>query len=348
MGLCGTRSRWRGALPGRALRRLLLPSAIPLLALSLAAPAFGQKEQDRLVAAELFKEGLAEMLAGAFETGCPKLSESYRRDPRPGTLFTLAECEAKSGLIASAVAHYEGYLELYAKMAPDQQETQKTRETVARAQLKELAPQVPRLTLTLPATAPKGTRVKRDGVPLDALSLGVAVAVDPGEHTVTTQAPGALPSEQKISLAPGDTKQLVLEVRLPARERSAKPPSGGSALRIAGFSVGGLGIAGIAAGAVTGGLALAAKGTVDEHCKDTGANDTYSCNREGKDAADRLQTLGFVSTTAFGVGLGSLALGAVLLVVAPSPPSSTSSRWVRPDVAVTGTHGASFGVKGVF
>ena len=65
------------------------------------------------------------MLAGRYDTGCPELAESYRLDPAPGTLFTLAECERKGGNIATALARYDDYLQLFNRMSPDEQAHQR-------------------------------------------------------------------------------------------------------------------------------------------------------------------------------------------------------------------------------
>ncbi len=40
-----------------------------------------------------FRQGAEGHAGRALDTGCPQLRESYRLDPAPGTLFTLAECE---------------------------------------------------------------------------------------------------------------------------------------------------------------------------------------------------------------------------------------------------------------
>ena len=67
-------------------------------ALALPNPAAAQDESP---AETLFNQGLEAMEAGNYEKGCPAIAESQRLDPRPGTVFTLAECEAKRGRIAS-------------------------------------------------------------------------------------------------------------------------------------------------------------------------------------------------------------------------------------------------------
>src|ERR1700733_10594176 len=69
-----------------------------------------------------FERGLAQMEAGRFDLGCPAVEESYKLDPRPGTLFTLAECEAKRGHLATAVRRYDDYLSLWSALPPDKKQ----------------------------------------------------------------------------------------------------------------------------------------------------------------------------------------------------------------------------------
>ncbi|WP_437571042.1 hypothetical protein [Sorangium sp. So ce542] len=315
------------------MQRILCSVAIlSALSSSASAPALAQ---DLAAAEELFNRGLADMQAGQFETGCPALAESQRLDPRAGTLFTLAECEAKWGRIATAVARYEDYLRLFARLSPDQQARQLGREKIASAQKKALAPDVPLLTLLLPASAPKETRVMRNNVELARPSLGVALPIDPGEHAIVVQPPDAPATEQRVSIGKGERVVIELKVDVPTTEAPASlktpdppkaPPSpppaplprsdrGTSGLRVGAYVAGGLGIAGLLAGGVTGAMAFSRKGDIKDNC--TGID----CNKTGKAAADSAQALGNVSTAAFGVGAAALATGVVLLLLEPSPPS---------------------------
>src|SRR6266567_1808983 len=120
--------------------------AIGLLVASLFV-AEGAAAQDVATAEALFNRGIADMDAGKFDTACPAIGESYRLDPRPGTLFTVAECFAKAGKIASAVARYQDYIELFARLPPDQQAKQNGRDKVAAEKKAALTPQVPTLTI---------------------------------------------------------------------------------------------------------------------------------------------------------------------------------------------------------
>jgi hypothetical protein len=84
---------------GLAMRRSLILLSFSTLALHASA-------QPEASAEALFDRGLRDMQSGNYDKGCPALAESHRLDPRLGTLFTLAECEAQWGKTGSAVAHY--------------------------------------------------------------------------------------------------------------------------------------------------------------------------------------------------------------------------------------------------
>jgi hypothetical protein len=304
------------------------------LALVLVLVSTGAYAQEEAAASALFDRGLSEMKAGRYDTGCPALVESYRLDPRTGTLFTVAECEAKWGHIATAVTHYEDYLERFRKMAPDQQRGQRGREKIAEAQMAALRPDIPTLVIELPKDAPKDVKVTRDGVAIGRASLGIALPIDPGEHVLAVSLQDGAAHEQKVTLSRGEKKTLVLELpappivtpRVPDQPPTASPrvepegakhvepppvdePKSGSHV---GWSVAtlGLGVAGAAVGAVTGALTIGKKTEIDGHCRDV------VCDAIGKAAADDARTLGAVSTT-FIVGAVAVAGSVVLFLTEP-------------------------------
>lgn len=352
-----------------------LAAALLVGGLTFAAEAAAE---DVAAAKALFSEGLELMQAGNFEKGCPALRESYRLDPRIGTLFTLAECEAKWGRIATAVAHYSNFLTQVAAMPQGQRIKQKEREKIAQDKKDELSPQVPELTLTLPDDAPQGTVVKRNGVTLAAPSLGVALPVDPGEQVITTQAPGGDITEKKVTIEKGQrmTVKLVVSPPEPGSEGpegggagvgagsgsgSGSGPGGGapvdsgSGQRIAAFIVGGVGVAGLAVGGIMGGLTLAKRGELDK----AGCFDDDVCNsgQTVQEDLDQAKLFGWVSTVGFGVGVAGLGVATVLLLTAPSAPETTGRaappgrrtrdrRWMTAGVLEAGPAGAVLGVRG--
>jgi hypothetical protein len=81
-----------------------------------------------------------------------------------------------------------------------------------------------------------------------------------------------------------------------------------------------LGVAGVAAGAVTGGLALAKKGVINQDCGIGGI--AAACSPDGKAAADSLKTFGLASTVAFVFGIAGTGVGIALLVTDPKPKTT--------------------------
>jgi hypothetical protein len=314
--------------------------------------------QDSAAAEALFNRGVADMEAGKLQSACPAIAESQRLDPRAGTLFTLAECQAKAGNVASAVAHYQDYAGLVSRLPPDQRTRHADRVTRALAAVTRIKPTVPTLSINLPADAPSGTTVARDGVTLQGASLGVPLPVDPGEHVIITQVPGGPEHRVTVKLALADNRTMITEIEGPpapanapvtaAEKKSSNsdgvsPRSNGSSRTIA-WVAGGVGVVGLGVGTVTGLMVLGDAGTVRENC------DGAVCrNAQGTEAAERGKSLATVSSIAFGVGLAGIATSAVLLLStrsAPPKPDRAHATW-QP-IASGDSTGAWVGVRGNF
>jgi hypothetical protein len=347
-----------------------------LSTLFIAGPAAAG---DKDAANALFDKGIDHMEAGRYDQACPAFAESYRINPSPGTLFTLAECEAKRGRIATAVARYDEYLALYPTLPPDKKAKQGTRQQDSLAQKAALGPQVPELTLLLPEGAPPQTVVKRDGAEIAAAVLGFPMPVDPGEHIVTTQAPGGPVTEIRVTLGKAEKQKITLQWRGVLAVPPAIPPKAGAdsaasghvleatkappdreagGHRIGVYVAGGIGIAGLVLGGITGGLMLSKKGTIDEIC--TGGSEGVKLCKDasGVDAGNSAKTLGLVSTIGFGVGVAGLGVATVLFVMDPSRDKSTtgrsapspreSPRWISAGVLSAGQGSAIVGCRGVW
>lgn len=352
----------------RLCRASILPAAL-FSALTFSAPALAQ---DIALAEALFNRGLADMKAGKYETGCKAIAESHRLDPHPGTLFTLAVCERRSGHIATASARYGEYLALYDRLPADQKASQAARAKEATAQRAALGPQVPQLFLELPADAPATTVVSRNGVALAPAALGMELPVDPGEHVLTTQAAGGPVWEQRIALGKGEKKKLTLEVKPPPPPESppqkieplppkAAPPQmagpaleppveGPSGQRVGAIVVGSAGVIGLVLGGVMGGLTLQRKGVIADNCMDR-VNMTSLCNQTGLDATESGKALALGSTLGFSVGALALGTAAVLFFTEPKP-AKPALRAQRPWMTITagvlgaGPLGTTVGVRG--
>lgn len=346
-------ARPRAMRPGTAPRGALAAVAALLIASLSGAPARAQSAKDKADSDKLYQDGLSKMLQGALDVGCPKLAESQRLFPRPGTLFTLAECEAKAGRVASAVEHYKEYLKLFAEMDPEQQAKQreKQRDKISQSQIDALSANAPRLTITVEGRS-EGLTVKLDGAPMSSDRFGAATLVDPGDHVVTWEGGEGGPGERRVSLALGGSESIAVkgvpEKKGPAPVAPAEP-TGPSGRRIAAYVAGGVGAAALVGGAVTGGLAAGKKGVVSDHCKDTGQNDVWSCDAEGKAAADSGKSLATISSVMFGVGGAALAAGVILFLTEPKAKTTEGATrpWISPEVAI-GPSGGFVGASGVW
>lgn len=307
------------------------------------------------------------MEAGRFEEGCPAIEQSQKLDPRPGTLFTLAECEALRGRIATAIARFDEYLALHPTLTPKQQRNQGDRDQSARKQREALAREVPGLRLELPPDAPPSTAVELDGQPLAPTAIGALLPVDPGKHVIRAQVPGGPAIERSVLVDRGESKTVVLEVTAPPPQPPPPPASaagtggtgsgavsappaatthgaGAGGRRVAVYLAGGLGLTGLVVGGVTGALAMERKGVVDRNCAGT------ACNHEGKTAADAMKALGLASTIAFGVGIAGAGAAAVLLLTEPKATNAGASggAWVAAGVVPVGSGGAALDVRGAW
>lgn len=320
----------------------------------------------------LFEQGLHEMQAGNYDKACPPIEQSYRIEPLPGTLFTLAQCEAERGRLATAVARYEEYLTLYPKLPRDKRAKHKERAQVARQQRNQIEPDVPQLTLVLPPDAPRDAVIQCDGVTVANASLGTPLPVDPGEHVVTTLVAGEALSQFRVKLAKGEklllrltheTRAATPSLPKPAEAASGEQPSGdGSSAaadsqpsrgrRVGTYVAGGVGLAGLILGGVMGGLALAQKSTVDAKCTTDLGGSRIACDDEASlRAAENLQDYGLWSTIGFGVGLAGSAVVVVLLATEPARASEAPVAGVKhltAGVLSAGPTGGMLGVAGAW
>ena len=331
--------------------RRRLPWILALAPTVFAAPA---RADEAAAAKALFDHGLDEMKRGRYEAGCPMLAESYARHPLPGALFTLAECEAKRGRVASAFKRYEEYLGVFTALPRDKQAKQHGRDTHSREQMAALAPQIPKIKLVLPARAGE-VKVTIDGAALalahDWAALGAPIPVDPGDHLISVEAPPAPRTEQRFTIALREEKTLTLDIGPPDAPSSAPdsaPPAPGGGLRIAGYVVGGLGLAALTAGAITGGLALGKKGAIEAGCRLDDTRGVATCDRAGLSAGRAVETLGAVSTATFIGGLVAAGAGVGLLVFGLGSSKKAEPAAARATVLSAGPGGVILGAEGTW
>jgi hypothetical protein len=298
---------------GRAARNLIL-SGVACALLFASSPA---QAGDPAAAREQVKLGYQLAQDGKCEEAIPHFVESLHLDAKAITLINLASCEEKTAKLADALGHW---VEARARA---QTEGNAAIEAEAEKKAKALEPRLPKLTLAL-AGASQATdpEVVRDGVVLGAASMGVALPVNPGAHTLVVRAKDREETSQTITIAEGESKVVQLKLGTAKKAVAAAPVSGPatggggtSPLVYIGF---GAAIAGVAVGGITGALAFGKASTAKAECPNV--ND---CSPKGTDAVDAGRTLGTLSTIGFIVAGVGAAVGVYGLVWG-KPESSAS------------------------
>jgi hypothetical protein len=316
--------------------RRALPLAALLALASLAPPALA-RDPEAAAADAMFTEARRLLAEGDVKAACPKFAESYRLDPALGSLLNLAACHEKEGRVATAWSEYRD-AEAQAIKAKDDK-----RAAYSKKQAAAIEPRVPRLAIAVTETPP-GFAVTRNAAPVGEASYGMSLPIDPGPQELAATAPGRERWTKRITLAEGARLRLVVPDLVVAKETPAlaakhspapvdpsspdplpstppeppaPPPSSGQ--RVAGFAVGGVGLAALAAGAVFAGLTAGQKAQADERCPNK------KCDAIGLDDIATARTYAWVSDITFGAG-GALVLigGIVALTAKPSAPAPSS------------------------
>jgi len=299
---------------------------------SVAYPlvARAQDASREAIAQGLFEEAVKLLARGDYNAACPKLASSQSLDPAAGTALDLAACYEKLGRTASAWAVYGDAETLAARSC--------RRDWAARARRHEeaLAPKLGRIAITLaPGVAAHDVRVTRDEVAVDAAAFGLALPADPGDHVVAASAAGKTSFSVTVHVAgDGDRRDVVVPVLEdapvtpppvaptlgPAPEPPAMPPaSAGSTRRAAGIAIGGVGVAGLALGAV---LGFQAKSVYDQAHAQCPAGFPQACGSSAVSSGQTAYNLAYASTVAFVVGGFAVAEGVFLFVTSRPGPAA--------------------------
>lgn len=266
----------------------------------------------------LYQEGIALKNQGKLDQACPKLAESHRLDPGSGTALHLADCYERQGRTASAWSMFAEAQVLSQRMGNRPREEEATR------RMRQLEPMLSKLFLQ-PASsdASAGLDVRLDRQPIAPAALASALPVDPGSHTVDVTAPGRQPWSTVVQVEPrpGTTMLQIPRLLQPPAEPPAlagERPSGStwSGQRTAALIVGGLGVAGVLVGAISGARAASAMDDSRQRCREADPKDL--CDVQGQSLRQDADTAATISTIAMVAGGAALAGGVVLFLTAPS------------------------------
>jgi hypothetical protein len=295
-----------------------IAGALTLAALLVSGGAPAQT--DPVAATELFKQGRDAVVRNDHATACPLFEESNRLDARVGTLLNLADCEERIGKLAEALQHWHQAIQLGTA-------TNDRRAEEARSRQAALDARVPRLTIHLADGAPRSMELRRNGVPLGRAAMGVPLPLNPGEHVVEARAPGYEPRRFRVTVSESESKDLQVTVgpRLPEPppEKARSTPSQPNTTEVpddtVAYVLGGIGVAGVIVGSVTGMMLWGKNRTIDAQC-----NARNECSEDGLEAVDDAKGLLPISNAAWVIGVVGIGASTYLFVTSgPSQPSTT-------------------------
>ena len=319
-------------------------------------PALAQG--DAAAAEQLYKEAKALTAKGKYAEACPKLEASYKLDKGMGTLVNLADCHEHIGKIASAWAEWNEAVDL------GKRENDK-RAKYAEERRDKIEPRLPKLEIDVANPVPS-LRVYRGDTELVSASFGIALAVDPGEISVSVRRRDKVLKTETVSVKEKETAKVSLDLaaidqafpdEAPAPPPTAAPaptvvkivekpaPPAPSSQKTIGYVVGGAGIAALIGAGVLEVIAVSKKSKADEpdqcvnkYCSPSGF--------ETVDSAKKYATIGQW------VGVGGVlltAVGATLVLTAPSHREMARSKPLTPRVTASpwlGPAGGGIGVTG--
>jgi hypothetical protein len=311
-------------------------------ATGVLAWAGSAQSDDASDAVDELRQGYALKKDGNCRDALPHFARSVALDPKPKALLNRADCEAQMGDLVAAQGHAAQGLQL-ARQANDSDLM-----GVAEAQLAAVETKLPHLTIKLRAGAPAGSTVSRDGAAVDGALIGVATAVNPGEHKVVVGAPGFSDRTFNVTLTEGANEAIVVQpgARLATASRpepmetptatgvDTQPPPETWPRRPLLYTALAVGGAGLVLGVTAGLVASGDHSTLQGEC---GSGST--CDPKYSGDLDAFHTWRTISTIGYVVGALGVVGGGVLWFMAPQPSHSSARLWFGP---------ASAGLAGAF
>jgi hypothetical protein len=281
--------------------------------------------------------------AGDFKGAAEKLEKSYRVLKAPSLGLWSARALVKLDLWVEASERYREVLNT--QPSGGDMAVQKQAQAEAESELEGLSPKIPTLVLKLEGASAAEVQATIDGKAVAPELLGAPTPLNPGAHAVVALR-GSERQSLQVQVAAGDEKTALLRFSgkplaapNPTRPVLAAPnvathrddPGRGSVMRSVGWAAIVVGGAGLAAGGITGALALGKKSSIDDAPE---CHDNVCTKGAGVDATvNGYNTLRTVSTVGFVAGGVLAATGVVLVLAAPRPSEQSTALWISPSAA---------------
>jgi len=330
----------------------LLVAAVALASVLSAEVAFGQSQpspSDIAHARELYNQGLHQRDDGDANGALEKFKAAYALAQTPLIALELGRTYIQLGKLVEA---RETFLSI-ARIPVRPEETARSR--AARNQSAPLADElrmrIANLTIHVTGVPASSVAVSVDGATVPTEALAVPRPLNPGAHEVIAKAAEGAATEARVDLKEGEAREIQLKIVV----TPTPPPSPGaetgshataaandsgeapgpseprhvSPLVYVGFAVAG---AGVAAGTVTGLLAMSKASSVNDTC-----NPALACPHSVHDDLSTGRTLGDVAGISFAAAGAGAIVGVVGLLLSghkedTATKAASFSPWIAPGI----------------
>ncbi len=260
--------------------------------------------------------------AGDYETALSLFRRAYGLFPAPTVVLYEARTLERMGKWVEALDAFERTTRTPIPSGSPAQFAEAI--GAARDEGAELRARVPSLTVEVQGARADDPRlaVTLNGRALSAEQLGRGESLDPGTYRVVGSVAPGREHSQEVTLVPGQSQRVLLNLSLSAGEALASEPAGtdGSEheatrrrrIPSLAYVAGGVGVAGVTAGVIAGLLANGQYEDAERYCE----NRRCAAGSPGLDAVDAFRTWRMVSSVSYGVGAAGIAAGVVLWLTA--------------------------------
>ncbi|HKO53304.1 MAG TPA: PEGA domain-containing protein [Polyangiaceae bacterium] len=285
-------------------------SALPALAVVLGSePAAAQDKKELSKARAQFQRAIELEQAGNYSTALEQFRDVGQVRMTPQVRFHIASCEEKLGRLVTALG---GYQLAFA----DADSVGGDFKAEVEAAVTRLEASIPKLVIVR-GTGAEAAEIQLDGVALGASSVGVPVPLDPGPHSISAKAPGALPFSQTVTIAENEQKSVDVALTpepqepRPSLAASAAPPVEQTNPRSIPYVIGGVGIASLIGSGVLFGLRQSTLSDLEDQC---GPNHD-ACPSSAAGDYSNLKLYNVTSQIALGVGIACVGTAVTMLVL---------------------------------
>lgn len=342
--------------PQRSSRRIsaaALSASLALVSAQAAAQGTTAATNQSAAAQARFDAGRQRFERSEWEGALEEFRASLELYRSPNTRLYIGLCLLRLDRVADAFNELTRTVNEASDLARADRRYEATRDRAQR----ELAPldaRVARMTLRA-VDPPPGLTVRVGGHTVSTGALGVPLAFDPGNVEVVGEAPGFRTFRQAVRLSPGATASIEIGMQALAPQGVVTPSLGvspvgagpsvqsrGGGVRVAGFVVGALGLAGLG---MFVGFGLQAQQRYDALVAACRGGRCPASNIPAIDEGAQWQNLANIG---LGAGIGLLVTG-VIMVAVGGPRAVTEASSGRPTVRLwTDPSQSALGVAGAF